>query len=183
MRLEDPSLFIRSGWIRPDDIPVYEDIGFTRFKLTERGIPSSELLKRVKAYSARSFDGNLADLLLPYGFREPARRSAWWFLKHFFKPWKIWPWKLKPVLDLARQQGMMFPKDSRPVKIHADRIPRDFLQQVSRRNCALGNCDDCGYCARVAGDVVEIDPDFREKSLERFREVEDKLRGGDLWNV
>jgi len=59
-RLMDPSQFIKSAWIRPEDLAVYEAMGYTTFKLLERGIPSAELLRRVKAYSERRFDGNLA---------------------------------------------------------------------------------------------------------------------------
>ena len=64
IRLTDPSQFIKAAWIRPEDLKVYEAMGYTTFKLLERGIPSEELLKRVKAYSERRFDGNLAELLL-----------------------------------------------------------------------------------------------------------------------
>jgi len=57
VRLTDPSQFIKSAWIRPEDLAVYEAMGYTSFKLLERGIPSAELLRRVKAYSERRFDG------------------------------------------------------------------------------------------------------------------------------
>ena len=182
-RMEDPSLFIRSPWIRPEDLEAYKDIGYTRFKLTERGIPSEELLKRVRAYTEREFNGNLAELLLPYAFPEPVEKSSLWFLKHFFHPGKMWPWKMKPILELARQQGMMFPAEERPVRIRSDRIPDDFLRQIAGRDCVSRLCRDCGYCAGIAEDAVEIDPEFRRESLEKFRSVQDKLRGGELWNV
>ena len=183
LRLQDPSLFIRSAWIRPEDLAAYENIGYDRFKLTERGIPSEELLKRVRAYSERRFSGNLAELLLPYGFEKPIEKPRLWFLKHFFRPGAMWPWKLKPLLDLARQQGMMFPADERPVVIHSNRIPDDFLDQIVRRDCVSVLCEDCGYCQSVADKAVEIDPDFRSESLEKFRAIEAKLKGGELWNV
>ena len=182
-RLEDPSLFIRSPWIRPEDLHAYESIGYDRFKLTERGIPSSELHKRVRAYAERRFEGNLAELLLPYGFKEPVEKSFLWFLKHFFRPGKIWPWKLKPILKLARQQGMMFPAEERPIRIPADRIPDDFLDKVTGRDCEAILCSECGYCAEVANEAVIIDPDFRSESLRRYEEVEEKILGGDTWNV
>lgn len=182
-RLEDPSLFIRSPWIRPEDLADYEDIGYDRFKLTERGIPSEELLKRVRAYVERKFDGNLAELLLPYGFRQPMKKPRLWFLKHFLRPGAVWPWRLRPLVELARQQGMMFPTEQRPVVIHSDRIPPDFLDQIARRDCVSVLCEECGYCRSVADEAVEIDPDFRNKSLRNFRAVEAKLREGELWNV
>jgi len=67
---------IKSAWIRPEDLAVYEAMGYTTFKLLERGIPSAELLRRVKAYSERRFDGNLAELLLSYGFKQPVRKES-----------------------------------------------------------------------------------------------------------
>ncbi len=182
-RLEDKSLFVRSPWIRPEDIDKYESIGFDRFKLTERGIPSSELFKRVRAYTDHQFEGNLAELLLPYGFEEPVEKSVFWFFKHFLRPSKIWPWKLKPILELAQQQGMMFPSETRPIVIHSHAIPDDFVNRVAQHDCEETLCEDCGYCSSIADKAVEIDPDFREESLRRYRDLEDKLRGGDTWNV
>ena len=43
--------YIKSPWVRPEDIKYYEDIGIEHFKLTEREFPTSELIKRVKAYT------------------------------------------------------------------------------------------------------------------------------------
>ncbi len=64
--LTDPSQYIKSGWIWPEELAVYEAMGYSSFRLLERGIPSAELL-RVKAYSERRFDGNVAELLLLSG--------------------------------------------------------------------------------------------------------------------
>lgn len=101
LRLSDPSQFIKSAWIRPEDLAVYEAMEYTSFKLLERGIPSAELLRRVKAYSERRFDGNLAELLLSYGFKQPIRKEPLWNLRHFLKPRQVSPRRLKPMLDLA----------------------------------------------------------------------------------
>jgi hypothetical protein len=99
VRLTDPSQFIKAAWIRPEDLAAYEAMGYTTFKLLERGIPSAELLRRVKAYSEHRFDGNLDELLLSYGFKEPIRTESLWTLRHFWKPRQANPLRLKPLLD------------------------------------------------------------------------------------
>lgn len=183
MRLADPSLFIKSAWIRPEDLAVYESMGFTTFKLLERGIPSSELLRRVKAYSERRFTGNLAELLLSYGFRESMKKESLWSLRHFFKPRQASPAKLKPLLELARRQGMLSPQEAGPIRVEASRIPADFLEGFRGRDCAAQDCRTCGYCGRIAKEAVTVDPAFRREVLARYADAEKSLADGSLWDV
>ncbi len=182
-RLEDPSLFIKSGWIRPEDLDTYGKIGYTRFKLLERDIPSSELLRRAKAYSEKRSTANLAELLLSHGFREPQKKESLWALRNFFKPMQASPAKLKGLLDLARQQGMLFPLEENPVRIDSDKIPKDFLEWFKERDCSSQGCSNCGYCAKIAEKAVSISPEFRSESLSRFSEVEKTLTEGSPWNA
>src|SRR5664280_232791 len=130
-RLTDPSQFIKSAWIRPEDLAIYEAMGYTNFKLLERGIPSAELLRRVKAYSERRFAGNLAELLLSYGFKQPVRKESLWTLRHFWKPWQANPLRLKPLFDLARLQGWHSPLPECPIRVDARQIPENFLDGFS----------------------------------------------------
>jgi collagenase-like PrtC family protease len=183
MRLEDPSLFIKSAWIRPEDLSRYEKLGYTTFKLIERGMPSVELLKRVAAYSARRFDGNLAELILPYCFQQPVHRSRFWMLRYFCKPFQLAPLKLLGLLDLVRSQGMLFPKQHSPVHIDASQIPGDFLDAFEYRDCAATDCNSCGHCETVSRQAVRIEPEFRRTSLEKFHEVLNALKSGRLWGV
>jgi collagenase-like PrtC family protease len=183
MRLEDPSLFIKSGWIRPEDLSRYEALGYTTFKLIERGMPSAELLKRVAAYSARRFEGNLAELLLPYGFKQPVRRSRFWLLRYFFKPFQVSPGKLWPLLQLVRRQGMLFPEQDLPVHIDTAQIPADFLETFRHRDCAARDCGSCGVCGEISRRAVRIEPAFRRTSLDQFRQAHDAMVSGALWNV
>ena len=142
LRLTDPSQFIKAAWIRPEDLAVYEAMGYTTFKLLERGIPSAELLRRVKAYSERRFDGNLAELLLSYGFKEPVRKESLWTLRHFWKPRQANPLRLKPLLDLARLQGMLSPLPECPIRVDARQIPENFLDGFRDRDCASTGLPD-----------------------------------------
>jgi collagenase-like PrtC family protease len=183
LRLTDPSQFIKSAWIRPEDLGVYEAMGYTTFKLLERGIPSSELLRRVKAYSERRFDGNLADLLLSYGFKEPIRKESHWMLRHFWKPLQLNPLRQKPLFDLARLQGMLAPLEQNPIVVDTRKIPEDFLDGFRTRDCASLDCQTCGYCERIAEQAVSVTPEYRTKVLRQSAEIDDLMGTGELWNV
>lgn len=68
-KVKDPAKLLSAGWIRPEDVKYYEEIcdrtGNHNFsiKLVERTKTTDFLLKVVKAYLSRNYDGNLIDLL------------------------------------------------------------------------------------------------------------------------
>lgn len=182
-RLEDPSLLIKAAWIRPEDLAAYEAMGYSAFKILERGIPSADLLKRVRAYGERRFEGNLAELILPFGFREPLRKAPFWTLRHFFRPFQLRPDRLKPFADVMKRHGLLFPREAPPFVIHAAAIPSDFLEAFRERECSELDCGACGYCEEIARRAVRIEPDFREELLRRFAELEETMATGRLWGA
>lgn len=182
-RLRDPSSFIKAQWIRPEDIGVYEKLGYTSFKLLERGIPSNELLKRVQAYSARRYDGNLADLILSYGFSEAPRKPNLWALRNFFKPLQVNPLRMRRFFDLARCHGMLFPIAGQPVTIRSSEIPSDFLDGFKTRDCVKLVCAECRYCEAIAARAVKIEPDYLEAALTRHADAENAILDGSLWGI
>ncbi|MBI3127062.1 MAG: U32 family peptidase [Candidatus Tectomicrobia bacterium] len=103
MKLDDPVNYIRADWIRPEDLGEYERLGYENFKIVERNAPTDLLLARVKAYSERRYEGNLLDLVQPYGHGERWRkgedtgRARRWRLRHLVRPWKL---GLSPALRL-----------------------------------------------------------------------------------
>lgn len=62
-RVRYPELIIKSPWIRPEDLGYYEAIGIDVFKMSGRANTISWIIDVMKAYSYRSYDGNLMDLL------------------------------------------------------------------------------------------------------------------------
>ena len=183
IRLEDPTNFIKAAWIRPEDLRVYEEMGYETFKLIERGMPSDELLKRVKAYSERRFDGNLAELLLSYGFKKPVKKARFWTVRNFLKPFQINPLKLLPLLKMARSQGMLFPVDELPVVIDNAQLPADFIDGFRKRDCASLDCAACGYCEEISRRAVRVKEEFRNASLEQLRQTHDQMTTGKLWGA
>lgn len=182
-RLEDPSMLIKAGWIRPEDVGFYETLGYEHFKLLERGIPSTELLKRVEAYSRRRSGADLAGLVLPYGFRQTPRKQKFWALRHFFRPGQVNPWKLRPLYGLLKRQGMLFAIEQSPFHIDAGKIPADFVEEFEHRRCSRLSCADCGYCEKIAAEAVTVNPAFREGQLVQLRQARQGLIDGRLWGV
>jgi hypothetical protein len=158
-------------------------MGYTTFKLLERGIPSRALLQRVKAYSEKRFSGNLAELLMPYGFKEPIRKESFWTLRHFWKPRQVNPKRLKLLFDLARFQGMLSPLSECPVRIDSQKIPNNFLDGFRDRDCAVMDCRTCGYCERIADRAVWISPEYRTNVLKTYQKMDEIMATGELWGV
>jgi collagenase-like PrtC family protease len=182
-RVEDPSLLIKAGWIRPEDTGFYETMGYDSFKLLERGIPSVELLKRVEAYSRRTSGENLADLILPYGFKQAPAKQRAWLLRHFFRPGQVNPLRLRSYHAMLQKQGMLFAREQNPFRIDGSRIPPDFISGFEQRRCSCLSCSDCRYCETIAARAVTIEPAFREEQLGQLKEARQKLMDGRLWGV
>ena len=57
--LENPIEFLRSPFIRPEALKIYEEIGVNYFKLSDRRESTEALIKTAKAYMSGAFHGNL----------------------------------------------------------------------------------------------------------------------------
>lgn len=76
-RLREPGNFLIADWIRPEDITHYEQIGYKRFKFTDRNTPVEYLKIRAAAYHARSYDGNLLDLIQHFAYRDSVKADEY----------------------------------------------------------------------------------------------------------
>jgi hypothetical protein len=188
MKLADKVNYIRSDWIRPEDLHYYIDLGYDRFKLVERNIPTEFMLKRVRAYTQGRYDGNLLDLVQGYGFQggyEPRRyfrRGLFWNLKYFLSPFLVNPARLFKIRRLAERQGMLFPLPGKP-PVYIDNGALDgFLDFFLTNDCSARDCEACRYCHRFAEKAVWVDPEFREECLRMYDEVLRDLHTGQMWD-
>jgi collagenase-like PrtC family protease len=184
-RLHDPALLISSGWIRPQDLHHYEAMGYHTFKLIERNIPSEALLKRVKAYAERRFDGNLAELLFSWGFKKHPPRFSWLHFLRTFGPWHIHPGRYSLVKKFLQLQGIFFTftQEQLPVVIDSLLIPDDFIEHFKSEDCCDRDCAQCMYCAAIAERAVRIAPDFLAAVLPMYEEIESVLVSGEFWHM
>ncbi len=115
-KLKTPGEFLRSPWVRPEDLPFYEELGLHHFKIAGRGLSGDELLHRAAFYLKGSFEGNLLDLLgWPHWLQ--FRKSA---AGELLEPLEI-------ALDNAEMSGFL-----------------DYFRE-REPDCRLG-CSGCRYC-------------------------------------
>lgn len=186
-KLENPVNYIKSPWIRPEDLHHYESIGYSSFKVLERDAPTATLVQRVRAYKERTFDGNLLDLVQCYGYKDArskaqTSRGRFWDLKEFIKPWKIDPVRLLPLKELAVLQGMIYarPEGESPVYICNANLD-GFIDRFVKDNCLNLNCGECRYCDDYASKAVRVDTDYRRKCLELAGQLLSDMRSGRMW--
>jgi collagenase-like PrtC family protease len=162
-RITRPVEFIRGRFIRPEDLQDYMDLGINVFKLSGRSKSSEWILRMVKAYSERRYDGNLADLITyPYlgsqgedFITNPAR----WILK----PQHIHLNLIKKIVEAANIRDI-FRIDNRKLD--------GFLDFFKDFDCEKAICGkDCRYCDQVAAKAVTVDPRKATPWIQKFKEI------------
>jgi collagenase-like PrtC family protease len=150
-RYGDPAEFIKSRWIRPDDIAEYEKIGITQFKLADRSKSTRWLLNTVGAYNRKEFKGNLADILNI--FRTTNRRH---------RPGTSAGSNLTGSPEVTHMRKLARAFMLLDVQIE-NKYLHGFLEHFKRINCRAVSCDDCLYCKQVADKAV-VFPDKKNLS-------------------
>lgn len=73
-KARDAGQMLKSPWIRPEDLEVYESLGIDQFKIAGREMDRPWVERAVAAYAARRYDGELNDLILGFDHLEPYGR-------------------------------------------------------------------------------------------------------------
>lgn len=152
-RLLHPELFLMSRWIRPEDLHIYEAMGYDEFKIIDRSRSTAWLLRTTKAYADRRYEGNLLDILSlemlgdPAGFHCDIENQVRERMRHYEKEERqlmLRMLKLRRRLlefDLCIDNGEL----------------GDFLDGFRKIRCAETYCEDCRYCHSYAKRAVRFD--------------------------
>ena len=185
-KLKDPMQYLRSEFIRPEDLGLYLDMGYESFKVLERGAPTPVLIRRVKAYSEGRYDGNLLDLIQPFGYKEKSNASLskasfnkW---KYLFKPHMVRLSKLMKLKDLASKRGMLAPLEGDPVHIDNSKLD-GFITGFKNKNCRSIDCSTCGWCASFTRKAVKINEAYRSELLKLYDETFGDMYSGEMWGI
>lgn len=136
--------YIKSPWIRPEDLHYYEEIGIEHFKITERGFPTNELVKRVKAYANRNYDGNLLDLIQGHGVVESDNLEL--KKKNVNTTKEIYN-------EIKRVRGLGCKREAeRHIYIDNKKLG-GFIDFFVKGNCH-NECDNCNYCKKIKEKVI-----------------------------
>jgi collagenase-like PrtC family protease len=142
IKYSNPTEAIKCRWIRPEDLSHYEAIGINSFKIAGRIMPTSWIVRSVKAFSSRKYEGNLIDII--EGFSNSMAES-----------------------DRVPEEGFKetLGKESRG-KLFIDNTKLDgFIDFFKKQNC-VAMCDDCNYCSEWAKKVVTLDKEEAGKYIE-----------------
>ena len=189
IRLNEPVNYIRANWIRPEDLHLYEELGYHNFKIVERNTPTRILLERVKAYFERRYDGNLLDLVQNYAYPEEKfgerAKDAYSYrrlVKYFVKPKAINLIKFAKVIDFGKTAGVLYPlRGPNPVQI-SNRDLDGFIDRFKTKGCQDVDCETCRYCHQWAEKVVKIDPDWRDRMGAIYNDLLDDIDSGSFWD-
>ncbi len=184
-KLQETMHYLRSTWIRPEDLGHYEALGYSSFKIVERSCPSDLLVKRVAAYARRSFDGNLLELVGPVANIKKEQGASLdqraRIISTMFKPSLI---KINSLLMMKRFAEKIilhdFSIDLAPVYIDNNQLD-GFIVGIKERDCDMLSCEECGYCQKWADKIVKVDANYREGMLELADKLDRGLADSTHW--
>lgn len=173
-RVKNPLEFIRSRWIRPEDVAVYEDIGIDMLKIVERSCTSEALGERVKAYSERCYNGNLIDLLgqMPSVKHSISRNVSG----------SIGAKGQEEIMKSARFVKAYFMHElSDLFYLDSNKIPKDFIKGFMERDCSNLSCKTCNYCKRISDEcLTHADQKIIDDILKSMSDVKEEVLGGSI---
>ena len=152
-RLTEPHHFVMSRWIRPEDLHVYEALGYDEFKIIDRSRSTPWLLRAARAYASRRYDGNLLDIVSLEMFGDG---------DGFHPDLAEQSKKRLPLLDGEERRATLRMLRLRHelfgLGVHVDNAALSgFLEGFRSIRCAETFCDDCRYCHRWAERAVRYD--------------------------
>jgi collagenase-like PrtC family protease len=169
-RLLQPELFLMSRWIRPEDLHVYEDMGYDEFKIIDRSRSTAWLLRAARAYAQRRYDGNLLDILSlemlgdANGFHQAVEAQICQYML------KAQPAERELMLKMLKIRKQLLALD-----IYIDnQALSGFLDGFRKIRCAETSCEECRYCQRHAERAVRFD---RTEAGRLVKEIDGLLDG------
>jgi len=159
VRLMRTDEILKGCHIRPEDLRHYEAIGICDFKISPRALCTEGLVRRVKAYNDRGWNGNLLDIVNVFPFWNrfydvaPAEGVSGRRYDH-------------PALQALEE---LRADPEQPNMIFVDNTKLEgFLGRFIKSPCPP-TCNACGYCREWADRAITVNEAVRERFLNVLR--------------
>ncbi|MHA1264836.1 MAG: U32 family peptidase [Candidatus Helarchaeota archaeon] len=176
IKYSDPTEAIKCRWVRPEDLVHYEAIGIDHFKIAGRRNPTPWLLRAVKAYSSRTYEGNLLDIIQAFNFTSSEKYKD----------------------DPSEKFVQSLSKGKKEILIIDNTKLDGFIEFFKKQNCNA-MCDECNYCKKWAEKAVIVDKEGVADYVESLKsligdlvssrefglkpKVESKKKTGMVWDA
>jgi collagenase-like PrtC family protease len=153
----NPLSIIKSNWIRPEDLAVYEELGIHRFKIAERGLTTAALARIAGAYEQRGYSGNFMDLvptMSKYIFMQKGKYAR--SMKELFRMPYVNIFRMRDALKRMSELRKSAPYYESLGIVIDNRKLDGVLKTFMEKDCLQRSCEGCGYCERLAADAVEV---------------------------
>ncbi len=182
--LSNPEEILKSAFIRPEDLHYYEEAGVDNIKLVERIMTTDALALIVKAYTQRSYDGNMMDLI--HGLSKyliyNKGKYYWKGMKYILQPSKISllkAYKLVNQLSVLRKEKAF--NESFDLYIDNKKL-NGFLDFFHRGHCQR-DCTECNYCHKYAEKAVRylVPVEEHQQAMDSLKQTTDMMIRGELF--
>lgn len=153
-KLENPEEILKGGFLRPEDLALYQRHGVDEFKLDTRVLTTDHILERVNAFSSRSYEGDLKRLLSVFSLGYKTRTGGQMGSgdaaagespeQTFFK--------LGQHVDFSTLMSL-----DNAALAH-------FIEMFEETGCNL-DCASCNYCMHYAEDAMNWDEEQRVRII------------------
>ncbi len=150
IKFSNPTEVIKARWIRPEDLSHYEAIGINKFKIAGRRMPTEWILRAVKAYSSRKYEGNLVDIIQGFSMSVGVEKDP---NVKFTETIDKEP-KSKLLIDNTKLDG--------------------FIEFFKKQDC-ISMCDECNYCEKWAEKAVILDNEAAPRYVESLEDYIDDI--------
>ncbi|MFX0126246.1 MAG: U32 family peptidase [Candidatus Hodarchaeota archaeon] len=153
IKFSDPTEVIKARWIRPEDLIHYEKIGIDKFKIAGRRMSTEWIVRSVKAFSSRKYDGNLIDIIQGFSMSFGNLEQK------------------DPNLKL----GETISKESKSKLFIDNSKLNGFIDFFKEQNC-IAMCNECNYCEEWAKKAIFLNQEESTRYVQAIQNYIDDIK-------
>lgn len=150
IKFSNPAEILKCRWVRPEDLSHYEEIGITDFKIAGRRMSTDWIIRSVKAFSSRKYEGNLIDIIQGFTMSIGVEKDP----NIKFTKTVTEENKSKLIIDNTKLDG--------------------FIDFFKKQDC-ISMCDECNYCNEWAKKAVILNKDESTNYVESIKDYLDDI--------